>query len=69
LIVDGVLDGNVDVTTASARVSGRQLRELASGLGDDGRSIAVGREGHVDEASLQQAIADHGWYFASAVEV
>lgn len=68
-ILSGEVEGNADGASASTpTIAGSQLRRLLTGLGDDGRAVFVGREGHHDEETLQAAIAEDGTYTASAVE-
>jgi hypothetical protein len=69
LVNSGEVKGHADAGSASAKLTGRQLRELLRGLGDDTAGRFVERSGHTDEESLQAAIDDEGTYSASAIEV
>jgi len=67
LVRSGEVEGHVDSASASAELSGRQLRELLRGMGENSRGF-VQRRGHTDEASLQAAIDDDGVYSVSGLE-
>ena len=69
LVKQGHAAGHADMGSALATLTGAQLREVLRGLGDDQGAGGVIRQGHADEASLQEAIDDSGVYRARAVEV
>ncbi len=53
LIRSGRIEGTADDASARARIPGSLLREILTGLGEDGGAMVVTRQGHTDEASLQ----------------
>lgn len=68
LIRSGRIEGTADDASARARIPGSLLREILTGLGEDGGAMVVTRQGHTDEASLQAAIDDETMYGVEALE-
>ena len=69
-INEGRVEGKADWGSASATLSGAELREILRGLGGTNAAVStVMRKGHHDEETLMVAIDDHGVYGVSAVEV